>query len=288
MEENITITGGIIKSEPSFGAPAPEIAKDNEAAVSNTRSWKDFAALINAAWRKGAEAFIQVGRILLEAKEELSKDEFDSLLKSKLDLEASIGRKLMRSASNSILCAHVHKLPSSWSSIYELSKVSGDTLKAAIADSRVNPKMMRKDAIALRKPKNGKAEENASGEDSRTAQPANELLEFWDAATDAEQLATLKHKGVKGILKLLKEDRDFLAELYDRVIGLQTVLAAPVVPPNAGKKLLANLTGTMHWALGQKDTASGAQALTIIKAKLSSNKRDPMDLCFAFAKKRRR
>jgi hypothetical protein len=280
MEENVVITGRPIKT--GVAGSAPEIA------VLNSRSWEDFATLINGAWHKGSEAFMEVGRILLEAKEELSKDEFNSLLKLRLDLDASVGRKLMCCASNSTLCAHVHKLPPCWSSIYELSKVPDDTLKAAIADGRISPKMLRKDAVALRKPKDDRIEESSDANPTELSDRPNELLEYWQMAIAAEQLAVLKHEGVDGILELLKEEKELLSKLYDRVIGLQVALASPVAASTSSTKLLTNLTGTLHYALGQKDPASGAQALTIIKAKLAANKRDPKDVCLAFVKRSKR
>jgi hypothetical protein len=116
------------------------------------RTWKYYAALINNAWRRGAADFIQTGRYLLEAKEELDRDQFEALVKLQLDFDASVARKLMCIAGDRALCAHVHKLPPSWSVIYELSKLEDDTLEAAVADGRVNPKMQRRDAVALRKP----------------------------------------------------------------------------------------------------------------------------------------
>jgi hypothetical protein len=131
---------------------------------------------------------------------------------------------------------------------------------------------------------------------------SGELWENWQMATAAEQLAVLKavlkKKGVdailrllkedkdllEAILRLLKEDKDLLSEFSDRIIGLQVALASPVTVSQSSTKLLTNLTGTLHWALGQDEPASGAQALKIIKAKLVSNKRNPKDICFSFAK----
>jgi hypothetical protein len=251
----------------------------------NARSWKVFAALINDTWRKGAEAFIQTGRYIREASEELDRDEFEALLKLRLTFEASVGRKLKRIGENKVLCAHVHKLPPCWSTLYELTKLEDGALEAAIADGKVHPKMMRKDAIALRKPKEADAAEAVPVEP--TVQPG-EFVELWGAATDAEKIAVWKHEGADGILKLLKNDKDLLADLYERVLGLQVMLAAPVASSKAATNLLTNLTGTRHWALGQDDPASGAQGLKIIKAKLAVNKRDPQDICFAFTKKKRR
>jgi hypothetical protein len=123
---------------------------------------------------------------------------------------------------------------------------------------------------------------------ANTPTPSNELLEYWKIATAEEKRVVLKHEGVDALLELQKDDADFLANLYDRVIGLQVALASPVVASNSSKNLLTNLTGTMHWALGQDDPASGAQALKIIKGKLIANKRDPNDICLSFAKTAKR
>ena len=118
---------------------------------SNTRSWEDFAGLINMTWRKGVTAFIDTGRYLLEAKAKLDRDVFESLVKRHLDFDPSVGRKLMAIAGNSVICAHGHKLPPCWTTIYELTKVKDDVLKAAFAVGTIHPGMERKDASALRR-----------------------------------------------------------------------------------------------------------------------------------------
>jgi hypothetical protein len=58
------------------------VVKDatTESSFRNTRTSRDFAEPINAAWRKGSKAFIEAGHLLLGPKEELSKDQFDALL----------------------------------------------------------------------------------------------------------------------------------------------------------------------------------------------------------------
>jgi hypothetical protein len=92
----------------------------------NTRSWQDFANLINASWRKGATAIIETSRLILDAQAELDRDVFNSLLKLRLDCGDSVGRKLLCVAKNPIICAHGHKLPPCWTTIYELTKVKAD------------------------------------------------------------------------------------------------------------------------------------------------------------------
>ena len=67
----------------------------------NVRSWKDFAALINTSWRKGAAAIIETARLILDAQAELDRDVFDSLLRLRLDCGDSVARKLLCIAKNS-------------------------------------------------------------------------------------------------------------------------------------------------------------------------------------------
>jgi hypothetical protein len=183
----------------------------------------------------------------------------------------------------------VNSLPPCYSTLYLLSQIDTKILLAALADGRVHPGMQRKDAVALRKPKDDEGDDGQdSGNIASTSAPPNEFLEDWQCWTAAEKRTVLKHEGVYGLLELLKEDPAFLSELYDRVLGLQVALASPVVASKSSKNLLTNLTGTLHWALGQDDPASGAQALKIIKAKLTVNKRDPKDIYFSFAKTAKR
>jgi hypothetical protein len=75
---------------------------------SNTRSRADFAKLINTSWRKGAAAVIETAQLIRDAQAELDRDVFDSHLKRQLDCGASVGRKLLCIAKNSIICAHGH------------------------------------------------------------------------------------------------------------------------------------------------------------------------------------
>ncbi|HEV3114882.1 MAG TPA: hypothetical protein VGY99_30720 [Candidatus Binataceae bacterium] len=141
---------------------------------SNARSWKYFAEQINGAWHKGAGAFLEVGQYLIQAKEELDRDEYNSLIRLRLEFDTSTAKKMICIAGNRWLGAHVHLLPPCWSTLYELSKLEYEALCAAMGDGRINPKMMRKDAIALRKPKSGTTEKppgNMAVENNSAAPP---------------------------------------------------------------------------------------------------------------------
>jgi hypothetical protein len=161
---------------------------------SNIRSWKAFADLIAGSWQKQAGAIIETGRHLIEAKQELSRDEFAPLVKLKLPFTSSTARKLMLIAENQIVCAHVHKMPPSWGTLYELTKLSDEVLRAAIKDGRVNPKMQRKDVRALRGQPPDKAPK-AKG-------PVPPLMTSWRSSSDEVKTGLLDTVGINEILRV--------------------------------------------------------------------------------------
>ena len=110
------------------------------------------------------------------------------------------------------------------------------------------------------------------------------LVEAWRTALDRREV--IQSEDVADLIELMSDAQR--AALYDRLIDLQIEQAAPVVPSESNKKLLASLTGTFHWALGHEEPSSGAQAIKIINAKLAANKLDAKDICFAFVKKGKR
>jgi hypothetical protein len=190
-----------------------EIVRAEPAAVpqSNTRSWKVFAQLINTSWRKGVDAFLDTGRYLLEAKAELGRDVFESLVKQHLDFDTSVGRKLMAIASNSVICAHGHKLPPCWTTIYELSKLDDEVLTAKFADGTIHSGMARKDASALRT-STGKSPARVSGESNEEEET---LAACWKRASKDDRRAFLDEIGVQAILEVMSAE--FGADLRARV-----------------------------------------------------------------------
>jgi hypothetical protein len=144
----------------------------------NSRSWKEFAAIISAAWGKSAAGFIEAAKYLREAKDELSRDESDSLIRLKLPFVSSVSRKLLCIADNAVLCSHGNKLPPCWTTIYTLSQLDAEVLKAKLADGTIHPGMQRKEAVALRKPLGT----------SQSSQPSavGKLRAAWKAVSPAE------------------------------------------------------------------------------------------------------
>jgi hypothetical protein len=180
----------------------------------NARSWKAFADQINGTWRKGAGNFIECGRLLAEAKDELSRDAFNAMVRSKLDFEASVGRKLMLVGTNSTLCAHGHKLPPCWTTLYQLSQLPEDVLKAALDDGTVHPGMQRKDAEALKPPKPTKTPAKSA---AKPATDSSGLSAVWQSASQEQRRAFLDELGREGLCAAMSGV--LLADLRDHVIN---------------------------------------------------------------------
>jgi len=166
----------------------------------NARPWSEHRDLINGAWAKGAASYIEAAKHLVDAKAELSRDEFKSLITlHELNFDPSVSRKLLCIGENRLLCcAPGHKLPPGWTIAYELSKVKDDVLKAALADGRVHPRMKRKDAVELHTPTRPK----------KPAAPAVEpetLSEHW-RRVPAELTTLLNDVGFTGVREAMSEE----------------------------------------------------------------------------------
>jgi hypothetical protein len=106
-----------------------------------------WAARITACWRASVEAILEVGRLLIAAKEALPHGQFGPMIKSELPFTESTAQRLMTIAADQRLSnpAHVQHLPPSWGTLYELTKLPDDEFEAKISDGTIRPDMMRRD-----------------------------------------------------------------------------------------------------------------------------------------------
>src|SRR5262249_19271059 len=131
-----------------------------DASLTNRRDWQFHAERINAAWGKQVESIIETGKYLIEAHDEMDRHSFEAMVQQKLIVSPSTARKLIVTARNPILanCAHWHKLPPSWGTLYELAKLPIGDLRARFADGSISPKLERKDVANWRQSERGKIE----------------------------------------------------------------------------------------------------------------------------------
>jgi hypothetical protein len=228
MTENIATGSEIVKAKTTASSSYQP----------NARSLKVFADLIDTSWRKGAAAIIETSRLILDAQSELDRDVFESLLKH-LVCGASAGRKLLRIAKNSIICAHGHKLPPSWTTIYELTKLDDEILNTKLADGTIHPGMERKDATALRHP-DGEDEGESGGGSTETESPPpfEALVKAWEAASNSDHRALFDRLGRTKVVAAMSDE--LLTDFHDHIIGQKINTASK------SSSFAVNSTGRLH------------------------------------------
>src|SRR5260370_37375543 len=121
--------------------------------VPNSSSW---AAKIRAAWQSSINGIIECGQLLIAAKAELGHGEFEVMIENELPFTPSTARRLMIVAEDERIRAHVHVLPPSWGTLYELTKLDDNEFAAAITDrarpgaARHRPRCENEPALVLR------------------------------------------------------------------------------------------------------------------------------------------
>jgi len=109
-----------------------------------------FVRRIREAWSASVAGVVGVGRVLVEAKENLP-GEFGVMIERDLPFGQRTAQMLMAIGRHAVLSDpnHGSRLPSSWRTLYELSRVEPDRLLAAIESRRVHPEMHQFEARML-------------------------------------------------------------------------------------------------------------------------------------------
>ena len=118
---------------------------DNRAAY-----WAD---RIGTLWRDTVEGILDVGRTLIDAREEYKTAErpFSDLIgdsegkPSQLLLNSRACYKLISIASDERIVSHAAQMPPSWETLYALTRLSAERFAELLESGVINPGMMRKD-----------------------------------------------------------------------------------------------------------------------------------------------
>jgi hypothetical protein len=183
----------------ALSAPAREIG-------SNRRDWKYFDEKLGELRVNDIENIIARGQLLIEAHEELERGSYEATVKRHFDL--SYARKLRLIAAHSILSnrAHVHALPPSVFTLYELTKLPIGTVRAKLADGSISPNLERKEVASWRKSERGKIEVGGKTiERERKPSLAEQLktAEAKLARKDDGSLFDLKNDSVRAIAEAI-------------------------------------------------------------------------------------
>jgi hypothetical protein len=238
------------------------------AVLSNTRSPQEWERVIRGAWQKEVARIVEVGRLLTQARAQLSPEAFKAL---RLPFGERMRRMLISIAANPIIAdpRNHGSVPASWRTLYELTKISHHDLLAAIKSSIVHPDMERKEVAALRSIQcDSRASSSLPGQ--TTAPIALE-------STTADQLrAHLDKLGRAGVCAVMSPE--LLVEIAEHALGQEIRISDP------SSDLAGLLTRILRHGLASTVEADRAQIAERIAAKLKTNGFDHHAVVIAFTK----
>jgi hypothetical protein len=147
-----------------------------------------WSRLICAAWQKSTAAIIEIGRLLIQARNGLEHGQWLKLVQAELPFNQGTAQRLMTIAQHPVLAntTHMSHLPPSWGTHYELTKLSEAQFKAKLSDGTINPKMERRHVAALL-PNTGKIGTGPTS--SPPLDPLGGLQRRWDETPIRHQFA---------------------------------------------------------------------------------------------------
>jgi len=118
----------------------------------------EYVEAIGQLWSKAQAAFLDIGRLLIRAKDTLPHGEYTPAVEARLPFSARTAYQL-REATRWALemdkrrAIPLSHLPGSYSTIYQLSTLDPPTLKAAESQGLIRPDLRRSELIAWRQRK---------------------------------------------------------------------------------------------------------------------------------------
>ncbi len=112
---------------------------------------------IGESWRKTLKGILETAKLLVEAELHLHKEDWNALLEDGLPFHRTIAYKLIKVAKDSRINdpAHVHLMPSSYGTLYEIAKLKDEEFAKAKESHVLNSKVQRKDIISFIKKERG-------------------------------------------------------------------------------------------------------------------------------------
>jgi hypothetical protein len=114
-------------------------------------------AKISDQWRRGVEALIETGRLLLDAKQgkqRLPHGQWIDMIEGKLPFGPRTAQRLMEIAAHPELskATHASHLPPSWTTLHVLAQLPPNRVRELIKNGEINPDLSRCDAALLSVP----------------------------------------------------------------------------------------------------------------------------------------
>jgi hypothetical protein len=147
-------------------APPPAVLIEGDARVqalnaakTEPRLAEEYVSEISRLWSKAQGAFLEIGRLLIRAKDMLPHGEYVAAVEAELPFSSRTAYQL-RDAARWAMGGSVpmERLPGSYSTIYLLSTLEKPVLEAAERDGLIRPELKRAELIEWRRRRGGNAD----------------------------------------------------------------------------------------------------------------------------------
>lgn len=120
-------------------------------AIPEPETAAEFAARIKACLSRTVQAFVEIGRLLNEAKKKLEHGDFQNMVERELPFGPRHARRFMAIAADARITNRTHEsvLPPAVNTLAELTKLDDATFDARIADGTICPDMERRDIAGI-------------------------------------------------------------------------------------------------------------------------------------------
>jgi hypothetical protein len=137
----------------------------------------DYVSEINRLWGRAQTAFLDIGKLLIRAKDALPHGDYIAAVEARLPFSSRTAYQLREAARWALEMDRrrqitLDQLPGSYSTIYLLSTLDPPTLEAATSEGVVRPELRRAELVAWRKGRG----ENATKSDRVALQARRDRL----------------------------------------------------------------------------------------------------------------
>lgn len=155
-------------------APPPPVLIEGDARVlalqtvrSEPRLPQEYVSEISRLWSRAQGAFLEIGRLLIRAKDTLPHGEYVAAVEAELPFSSRTAYQLREAARWAMGgTVPMERLPGSYSTIYLLSTLEPPILQAAEKEGLIRPELKRAELIEWRRRRAG---EDTSGTRERLA-----------------------------------------------------------------------------------------------------------------------
>ena len=132
-----------------------------EAIRNEPQAAEDYVATISHLWRQAQGAFLEIGKLLIRAKDMLAHGEYTEAVEARLPFSGRTAYQLREAARwalemDRLQAISFTQLPGAYSTIYLLSTLDRASLERAKHDGLIRPDLRRAELVAWRQKRMGK------------------------------------------------------------------------------------------------------------------------------------